>query len=259
MPLIKVNGVELNYEEHGSGDETLVFIHGGGNSARSWQHFWHLLPDNYHCYALDVRAHGKSAHVTEGLTMAQLTDDVYRFSLELGLGKFVYVGVSMGGGIGLQLAVEHSEVLKGSVLIVPMPAHGVNMTPELKQQAAAPRTPEIIRTAFRHMTARPITPEIEERIEISVEDQMLIGEEAQAAGTGGSDNFNVEAGLGEIKVPTLILIGGKDRVIPPDDQWRTVKQIPGAKAIFFEDEGHCMALESPELVVNELTAFIDQL
>ena len=121
MPKIVVNGVELNYEEHGSGEERVVFIHGARGAATTWRDVLALLPANYHAYALDLRGHGQSAHVTEGCTMSQWANDVYRFSLELGLGKFVYVGVSMGGGVGIQLVIDHPEVLKAAVLVSPDP------------------------------------------------------------------------------------------------------------------------------------------
>ena len=88
MPKIKVNEVELNYEEHGSGAETVVFGHGFGSSARgNWQNLFELLPANYHCYALDLRGFGKSAEITENINTAQMADDLYQFSKEMGLGS----------------------------------------------------------------------------------------------------------------------------------------------------------------------------
>ena len=87
MPKIKVNDVELNYEEHGSGAETVVFGHGFGSSARKWQNLFELLPANYHCYALDLRGFGKSAEITENINPAQMADDIYQFSKEMGLGS----------------------------------------------------------------------------------------------------------------------------------------------------------------------------
>ncbi len=56
-----------------------------------------------------------------------------------------------------------------------------------------------------------------------------------------------------------MLISGKDIALPADEQWCTVKQIPGAKAVFFQDEGHLMCWENPEKLVSEMTFFIDQL
>ena len=68
----------------------------------------------------------------------------------------------------------------------------------------------------------------------------------QVAGTIDGVSPDLEPRLGEIKVPTLMLISGKDAALPPDELWCTVKQIAGAKAVFFEDEGHLMCWENPE-------------
>ena len=65
---------------------------------------------------------------------------------------------------------------------------------------------------------------------------------------------DVEARLGEIKAPTLMIISGRETVLLPDDQWRTVRQIPGAKAVFFEDEGHLIILENIRRVAREMIA-----
>ena len=70
---------------------------------------------------------------------------------------------------------------------------------------------------------------------------------------------DVEARLGEIKAHTLMIIAGRDTVLRPDDQWRTVRQIPGAKAVFFEDEGHLIIPEYIRRLAREMTGFIDQL
>ena len=259
MPKIKLDGIELNYEEHGGGEETVVFVHGFGGSTSSWRELQALLPSNYHTYALDIRGHGKSAQVTKNCTIAQFADDVYRFSRELGLGKFIYVGLSMGGRVGIQLAIEHSEVLEALVMVAPAPAHGqveFKTPDEIKQALALWRNPKAIRALFELVFVRPIS---EARLQEWIGDFTLMEKEAFLSARDSSDHFNVETRLGEIEVPTLMLIGGKDNIIPPDEQWRTVKQIPGAKAVFFQDEGHGVTVENPQKVVSELTSFIAQL
>ena len=70
---------------------------------------------------------------------------------------------------------------------------------------------------------------------------------------------DVEARLSEIKASTLMIISGRDTVLRPDDQWRTVRQIPGAKAVFFKDEGHLIIYEYIRKVAREMIDFIDQL
>ena len=260
MPKVKVNGVELNYEEHGSGDETLILGHGGSSSARSWHEVYPLLPDNYHCYALDFRGQGKSADITENISMPQMADDVYQFSREMGLGRFVYVGSSMGGRVGIDLAIAHSEVLKGAVLVVPVPARLV-LQPDFQNLPSTPyaewHTEEAIRARLAESMGELREPLSEERVQVLIEDHMVVKEATWLQIIGSPECYpDVEARLGEIKTPILMLISGEDHILPPDEQWRTVKQIPGAKAVFFEDERHPTTTQR---FVDETVFFIDQL
>ncbi len=254
MPKIKVNNVGLNYEEHGSGAETVVFGHGFGSSARKWQNLFELLPANYHCYALDLRGFGKSAAITENINPAQMADDLYQFSKEVGLGKFVYVGYSMGGRVGLDLAIAHSEVLKGAVLMVPVPAR-------MSSEPLPPtewRNPEAIQANYESiLVRRQLT---EEELQLLLEDNFLVKEATWLAAADWRKMYpDVEARLGEIKAPTLMIISGRETVLRPDDQWRTVRQIPGAKAVFFEDEGHLIIHENIRRLAREMIGFIDRL
>ena len=256
MPKIVVNGVELNYEEHGSGEERVVFIHGARGAATTWRDVLALLPANYHAYALDLRGHGQSAHVTEGCTMSQWANDVYRFSLELGLGKFVYVGVSMGGGVGIQLVIDHPEVLKAAVLVSPVPAHGWAGPADREEMLANWDDREAFGAQYEGILVKGLS---QERLQERIDAGMLIKKEAYLSMVDTTQAFNVESRLGEIRVPVMMVIAGKDSTLSPDEEWRTVKQIPGAKAVFFEDEGHIMYMESPQRLVSELTFFIDRL
>ena len=244
----------MNYEEHGSGAETVVFGHGFGSSARKWQNLFELLPANYHCYALDLQGFGKSAEITENINPAQMADDIYQFSKEMGLGKFVYVGYSMGGRVGLDLAIAHSEVLKGAVLMVPVPAR-------MSSEPLPPtewRNPEAIKANTESILVR--RHQTGEVVQQTIEDNMFVKEATWLAAADWRKMYpDVEARLSEIKAPTLMIISGRETVLRPDDQWRTVRQIPGVKAVFFEDEGHLIIHENIRRLAREMIGFIDWL
>ncbi len=180
--------------------------------------------------------------------------DVYQFSKEMGLGKFVYVGYSMGGRVGLDLAIAHSEVLKGAVLMVPVPAR-------MSAEPLPPtewRNPEAIQANYESILVR--RQPTEEELQLLLEDNLLVKEATWLVAADWRKMYpDVEARLGEIKAPTLMIICGRETVLLPDDQWRTVRQIPGAKAFFFEDEGHLIIPENIPRVAREMIGFIDQL
>ena len=120
MPKLQINTVELHYEEHGTGAKPIIFVHGFLLSSTMWQDFYMAhLPEPYRAYAIDVRGHGQSHHIKQGCNLVQLADDVYQFAQRLQLGKFVYAGVSMGGAIGVQLALDRPEALHALILMNP--------------------------------------------------------------------------------------------------------------------------------------------
>ena len=254
MPTVTLGEVELAYEEHGSGTETVVLGHGFGSSARSWRPLLELLPANYHCFALDLRGFGKSAEVTENTNPAHVAEDVYQFAREMGLRRFVYVGYSMGGRVGLDLAIAHSEVLKGAVLMVPVPAR-MNSEPLPPTEW---RNPEAIKANYESILVR--SQQAGKDLQQTIEDNLLVKEATWlAAGDWRVMYPDVEARLGDIETPTLTIICGRDNVLRPDDQWRTVRQIPGAKAVFFEDEEHLILHENVQRLSRETIGFIEQL
>jgi 3-oxoadipate enol-lactonase len=118
MSKIKINNVDLYFEEHGSGSEPVVFVHGFLVSSKMWHdHYVSRLPAKYHAYAMDMRGHGQSNQIKHGCNLLQLADDLYQFFQQLHLAPFLYVGVSMGGGVGVQLALDHPRSAEGIGLI----------------------------------------------------------------------------------------------------------------------------------------------
>lgn len=257
MPIVSINGVKLYYDEYGNGNIPVVFIHGARTSADAWREFCSLMPADYHCYALDLRGHGKSANIIEGNTHSQWAEDIYRFSIELNLGKFVCVGASMGGGVSLQLCINHPEVLRGVVLIVPLSAFRIPSTPEWREQLLTNwNNFDFFLSTFRTALAGKIS---EERLREHVKEAMLMKKEAVISEMDANEYFDVSEHLNDIKTPTLMVICGKDNIISPDAQWRSVKEIPGAKAVYFQDEGHLMLWENPRKLLKEVVSFISEL
>ena len=86
------------------------------------------LPKEYHAYALDLRGHAQSEN-PGNYQLTQFTEDIYAFSQELRIGRFIYVGHSTGGKIGYQFSADHQDVLKALALACPSPV-GVLLPPD---------------------------------------------------------------------------------------------------------------------------------
>jgi pimeloyl-ACP methyl ester carboxylesterase len=97
MPQINVNGVELYYEEYGSGTETVVFAHGLLMDCRMFERQVETLRKNYRCVAFDFRGQGQSQITEDGYDMDTLTKDTSALINELNCAPCHFAGLSMGG------------------------------------------------------------------------------------------------------------------------------------------------------------------
>ncbi len=209
MPTVTVNNVKINYIEQGAGDEVIVFVHGFAGGLRDWREALNRLPKEYHAYALDLRGHGQSDR-PGSYKLTEFVEDIYAFSHELGIGKFTYVGHSLGGKIGYQFALDHPDVLKSMILAAPAPAHDFIPTDQqagfLEMVTSAWGSPEGLRGFFRQ-TSRPPSEELLNEL---INDAMETDPAAIAECAVWWISTNLEPQLGNIRVPTLIVAGAKD-------------------------------------------------
>ena len=84
MPQAQLQDFKMHYVEHGSGSEPIVFVHGFISTQVWWQPTLERLPDNFHAYAVDLRACGDSEQVETGLTLAQMAEDLHQFVEQIG-------------------------------------------------------------------------------------------------------------------------------------------------------------------------------
>jgi len=254
MTSITANNVKINYVEHGTGDEAIVFVHGYAGALGNWIEVLERLPEEYHAYALDLRGHGQSDR-SGSYQLADMVDDIYAFSRELGIGQFSYVGHSLGGKIGYQFALDHPEVLKTLILAAPAPAHDF-IPPD--QRAAFLDT---VRSAFgsaegmREFFRQTSTPPGEELLKELINDALTADSAAKEEIAVWWTSTNLEPRLGDITVPTLIVAGGKDD-LPVDWERRYANAIKGCRFEIFEGCGHFIPIERPQKFVDLLTSFI---
>jgi pimeloyl-ACP methyl ester carboxylesterase len=269
MPNLKLDDMDIHYEEQGSGERNFVFIHGAGGSSQSWREMgvWQLLPSDYHAYALDVRWHGSLFNVRDNYTYSQVANDIYRASQKLGLGKFICVGFSMGGLISFHMVTEYPEVLKAMITVGGVP-QGREEKPyfrELRNKTeelltALQDDPKALRVALETQLA-PLfgTPPSDPRFQRYVDRQVSMAKQPRSVPLQGlvlpqakTDEELMDL-LGKIRVPTLVISGCGDR---PEMALRVGSAIPGAKIVLFQGEVHMI---NPRKVAPEIVHFVSQL
>jgi pimeloyl-ACP methyl ester carboxylesterase len=114
MPCHRVNGVELYYEESGTGSP-VVLVHGFGLTARMWDPQVAALAPRYRVIVYDARGQGRSEvpDDPEEYSQAAMVEDLLGLLDHLGLARAHIAGLSMGGGIALAFALAHPERVSG--------------------------------------------------------------------------------------------------------------------------------------------------
>src|SRR5260370_40162045 len=140
MPKFRVNGAELYYEEQGSGSETIFLAHGLLWSGRMFDKQVAMLKERYRCIAFDFRGQGQSEVTRDGYDMETLYQDTAALIEELHCAPCHFLGLSMGGFIGLRLAARRPELIRSLVLLETTadPEPGENI-PRYKQLAFVAR------------------------------------------------------------------------------------------------------------------------
>lgn len=254
---VTVNGVRINYVEQGKGDEAIVFVHGYSGALGNWKYLLELLPEEFHAYALDLRGFGQSEK-PGSYKLEEIIEDIYAFSQELGIEQFTYVGHSLGGKIGYKFALDHPDVLKAMFLIAPAPAHDFIPSEQrpafIEQIISVFGSQEALQAFIAEDFAKPPS---EEDLNEFINDVMEADPSAKEQCALWWVSVNLEPQLGNISVPTFIVIGEKDR-LPLDWEKRYASAIKGCRFEVLEDASHMAQYDIPERLVNLLTSFIKE-
>ena len=111
-----VNGINLYYEIHGEGSP-LVLLHGGLGSGEMFGPILGTLAANHRVIAVDLQGHGRTADVDRPISVVTMGDDIAALVSHLGVGPVDLVGYSLGGGVALQCASRHPEIVRRLVLV----------------------------------------------------------------------------------------------------------------------------------------------
>jgi pimeloyl-ACP methyl ester carboxylesterase len=116
MSKIKVNGIELDYEDYGKGD-VLLLLHGLGSTKKDWDAQVPFFSKKQRVIALDLRGHGDSTKPLNDYGVAFMTEDVKQFLDSLNIKKATFVGFSMGGAVAFEMAATYPEYIDNLVIV----------------------------------------------------------------------------------------------------------------------------------------------
>ncbi|WP_030377185.1 MULTISPECIES: alpha/beta fold hydrolase [unclassified Streptomyces] len=271
MSVLRLTGADVWYERHGSGDDVVL------SSAAGFDAYPAILAEPpYGCTVVTVQARGfgRSSHLAEPPAagwLDQWGEDVLAVADHLGIGTFVYTGVSHGAGIGWHLARNHPERLRALISVVGTPHDrtGDTSSSEGRRRVIAGRhDPAVLEEQFRILGGRTEGEERlalrEETVRALVTRQSRLTDEEATVNQGmpfpeATTDDEVAAILETLTVPVLSLAGMRDGVISPASALRAATRVPHCKSVLFEDEGHFVARERPARVAREVRLYLDEL
>lgn len=249
-------GVELAVHESGHG-EPVVLLHAWGETHRSFDGLTPLLPRSLRLVVPDQRGVGDSAKPAGGYSLRDAADDVVALLDGLGIEACWLLGTSSGGYVAQQVAVAHPDRVRGLVLVgAPSDLHGP-VPAALAEVLESFRDP-VTRGDIRALNGvLPLRVPVPERFLDDQETAALsIPRSVWFAGIEGLVTAAPPLQTGTIAVPTLILWGAEDDILPVSQARDLAAAIDGSRLVIYEGTGHLVLWERLERVAADAAAFI---
>lgn len=271
---VTIHGHDVRYRRAGEGNpQAVVLIHGLAGSSLTWRSVLPALAEDYDVIAPDLLGHGESAKPMGDYSLGAMASGLRDLLAILGVESATIVGQSFGGGVAMQLAYQHPElcdrlVLVGSgglgrevswmLRVLSLPG-AEQLMPIVFPRPMAALGDTVSRFLHRRGLRAPLLNEMWRSY------ASLAGAENRKAfvrtmrgviDPGGQtvsalDRLYLAAG-----VPTLVIWGEQDRIIPVDHAHTAHAAIPGSRLAILEGVGHFPHAEAPDLFVTTLREFL---
>ncbi len=264
------NGLIVHVRDEGARDApVIVLLHGSNSSLQTWDPWTSKLVQSYRVIRLDQAGHGLTGpNPKRDYSAAAFGDVVDTVTRKLGVERFILAGNSMGGWIALNYAIAHPDRLNGLVLV------DAGGAPEAKPKSLPigfriAQTP-VLRDIMLYITPRSF---IEKSVHQSMSVQSVITDKMvdrywELLRYPGNRQATIDrfamarmptnpAQIAAIKVPTLVMWGEEDKLIPFTAGLWLTKTIPGATLVSYKGVGHIPMEEAPDKSVSDLKAWAD--
>jgi pimeloyl-ACP methyl ester carboxylesterase len=211
-----VNGIEMYYEIHGSGEMSLVLIHGGGSTIEtSFGNIIPLFARQYQLIAVELQAHGRTSDRDSASSFEQDADDVAGLLRHLKIANANFLGFSNGGNTAMQIAIRHPAMVN-KLVIASSFYKREGMMPgffEGMQLASLDNMPELLKTGY--LQVAPDKNNLQAMFNKDKE-RMLQFKDWK------------DEDLRSIKAPTLVMASDQD-VVTPEHSLAMYRILPDAK------------------------------
>ncbi len=264
--------MRFHYLDWGTaGRPPVVFLHGGGLNAHTWDVVCAALRREHHCVALDQRGHGESEWSPEmDYRIESHVADLEAFFDALAIGRCVLVGMSLGGANALAWAGRHSRRLAGLVLVDVGPetrAEGVRKIAAFTSEATPldsveqfveralafnpRRNRELLRRSLLHNLRR--MPDGRYMWKYDQRHRGRVDPEAQA-----HRREILWAAVDTVDCPTLVVRGAQSDVFHDEDAEKLAGRLRRARWVRVEGAGHTVQGDNPAGLLMHIREFLDE-
>jgi len=255
----------IAYIDEGKGDKTILLVHGLASNAGFWRYNIKELSKNNRVIAIDLPGYGKSDKGDYPYGMDYYASQIKQFIEKLSLKNVTLVGHSMGGQIGITLALNYPNVIDELILAAPAGIEKFDrgagdwlanaLTMEGTIKATEPQVRANLTINFYRWDSSKWDWMVEERVRMAKADDMkeftyAVHQSIKAMIDEPTTDF-----LSELRLPVTIIYGKQDGLIPnrylnpgfPTDVFKIgQEQIPNSRLIELDKTGHMLMIESPD-------------
>lgn len=274
---ITVDGVEIHYKEMGSGPRAFLLLHGFGASTFTWREVMADFAAYGRVIAFDRPGYGLSQRLLPGdwtgenpYTAESQARQIIALMDALGIERAVLVGNSAGGTISVFTYLTYPQRIEALVLLDPAIYSGGGAPAFVRPLLGLPQMRHIGPLISRSLVSDPqnllnlawhnpsqITPDILDGYAKAY--QVENWDKALWEFTIASRDLNLDTRLGEIRVPTLVITGDDDRIVPTQESVNLASEIANADLIVLPACGHLPQEECPAGVMEAVNLFITRL
>jgi len=255
------SAIELSYGHAGQGTP-LVLLHGLGGSRNDWALQLPAWLPHFHLVAIDLRGHGSSPKPAGPYRMCLLAEDVASLLYRLDAWPAHILGLSLGGAVAQQLALDQPQLVRSLVL--------VNTAPRFVSDSWRYRLMGLQRVASAYlMNMNAVAAQVAQKL-FPLDEQAALRKETCARLAANDPNaykaclwavarFDIRASLSRIECPVLVIAGDRDTVLPMEPKRLLAERVANGQLKVIADSGHATPIDQPTAFNEAVLAFLTQI
>ena len=255
---IHLNGLKLHYLESGKGPQ-LILLHGLGGSSLAWSFNIGILRKKFHILAPDFIGFGRSDKPLISYRISIMTEYLYEFFCACKASKVILVGSSLGGWVAAHFTLTYPDMVDKLILV---DSAGYALEHSISDRERALLNAVTLTSTKTFVKELFYNPQFVNESELKIRLRFKLKSNEPYVIDRFLDSLEkkqdvLDYRLSGIKVPTLIIWGKEDQVIPLNHALRFHQEISGSKLIIFDQCGHVPQIEYAERFNREILHFLN--